>query len=107
LQELDDDNKVNKEDEEKIFRNDGNCDISLMLELRKSYEAFSRSDCPRGIRSQVTIQESQNRIDRNLANHMVNNNPQSHQIIRRRTQRWKGRNQIQSLISSSKTKYIT
>ena len=83
-QELEEDN------EEKLFRNDGSCDISLILELRKSHEAFSRSDRPRGIRNQIVIQESQNRIDRNLANHLVNqlsDNLQSHQIIRRRTQR--------------------
>jgi len=88
---------LEKDNEEKIFRNDGSCDISL---LRKSHEAFSRSDRSRGIRNQIVIQESRDRIDRNLANHLVNqlsDNPQSHQIIRR-TQRWKGRNQLQSLV---------
>ena len=100
-----------EDNEEKIFRNDGSCDISLILELRKSHDAFSRSDRPRGIRTQIVIQESQDRIDRNLANHLVNqlsDNPQSHQIIRRRTQRWKGRNQLQSLVNSGQTngKYI-
>ena len=107
LQELDNNNEVNEKNEEKIFRNDGSCDISLILELRKSHEAFSRSDRPCRIRTQITIQESQNGIDQNLANHLVNqlsNNPQSHQIVKRKAQRWKGRNQIQSLINSSQTK---
>ncbi len=104
-QELEEDN------EEKIFKNDGSCDISLILKLRKSHEAFSRSDRPRGIRTQIVIQESQDRIDRNLANHLVNqlsDNSQSHQIVRRGTQHWKGRNQLQSLVNSGQTngKYI-
>lgn len=96
----------NYEQEEKIFRNDGSCDIFLILELRKFHEAFSRSDRPRGIKNRIAInldQGSQDKIDRNLANHLVNqlNNNQGHQIIRSRTQRWKGRNQIQSLVNSN------
>ena len=112
-QELNISQESEKEDyEEKIFKNDGSCNISLILELRRSHEAFSRSDRPRGIRTPIVIQESQNKIDRNLANHLVNqlsDNPQSHQIIRKRTQRWKGRNQLQSLVNSSQSegKYIT
>jgi hypothetical protein len=43
------------ETEEKIFRNDGGCDIFLILELRKSHEAFSRPDLPRGIQTRTAI----------------------------------------------------
>ena len=79
-----------EDNEEKIFRNDGSCDISLILELRKSHDAFSRSDRPHGIQTQIVIQESRDRIDRNLANHLVNqlsDNLQSHQIFRRTKER--------------------
>ena len=79
-----------------------------MLELRKSHEAFSRSDRPHGvqIRTINLNQESQTGIDRNLANHLVNQltSNQNHQIIKKRTQRWKGRNQLQSLFNSDQTK---
>lgn len=99
--------ELNHEPEEKIFEKDGNCNIFLMLELRRSHEAFSRSDRPRGIQTRVTVnlnQGSQDKIDRNLANHLVNqlSNNQDYQIIRSRTQRWKGRNQLQSLVNSNK-----
>lgn len=87
--------ELDYEYEDKIFRNDGSCDISLMLKLQKSHEAFSHSDRPRGIQTRIIRnlnQESQNRIDRNLANHLVNqlSDNQNHQIIKKRTQRWKG-----------------
>ncbi|CAG8687013.1 1865_t:CDS:2, partial [Dentiscutata heterogama] len=36
--------ELNYKHEEKIFRNNGSCDISLILELQKSYEAFSFTD---------------------------------------------------------------
>src|SRR6266498_3456136 len=107
--------ELDYEYEDKIFRNDGSCDISLMLKLRKSHEAFSHSDRPRGIQTRIIRnlnQESQNRIDRNLANHLINqlSDNQNHQIIKKRTQRWKGRNQLQSLVNSNqiqgKYKYI-
>ncbi|GBB98477.1 hypothetical protein RclHR1_03240002 [Rhizophagus clarus] len=99
--------ELNHEPEEKIFEKDGSCDIFLMLELQRSHEAFSRSDRPRGIQTRITVnlnQGSQDKIDRNLANHLVNqlSNNQDHQIIRSRTQRWKGRNQLQSLVNSNK-----
>ncbi|GBC50768.2 hypothetical protein GLOIN_2v1766724 [Rhizophagus irregularis DAOM 181602=DAOM 197198] len=99
--------ELNHEPEEKIFEKEGSCDIFLMLELRRSHEAFSRSDHPRGIQTRISVnlnQESQDKIDRNLANHLVNqlSNNQDHQIMRSRTQRWKGRNQLQSLVNSNK-----
>jgi len=107
--------ELDYEYEDKIFRNDGSCDISLMLKLQKFYEAFSYSDHSYGIQTRIIRnlnQESQNRIDRNLANHLVNqlNDNQNHQIIKKRTQHWKGRNQLQSLVNSNqiqgKYKYI-
>ena len=58
--------KLNHEPEEKIFEMDGSCDIFLMLELRRSHEAFSRSNRPREIQTQITVnlnQESQDKID--------------------------------------------
>ncbi|CAB5185489.1 unnamed protein product [Rhizophagus irregularis] len=84
--------ELNHEPEEKIFEKEGSCDIFLMLELRRSHEAFSRSDRPRGIQTRISVnlnQGSQDKIDRNLANHLVNqlSNNQDHQIIRSRTQR--------------------
>ena len=99
---------VDYEPEEKIFRDNGSCDVFLMLELRESHKAFSRSDRPRGIRTQIAVnlnQGSQDGINRNLANHLVNqlSNNQNCQVIRSRTQRWKGRNQLQSLVNSNKT----
>lgn len=99
--------ELNHEPEEKIFEKEGSCDIFLMLELRRSHEAFSRSDRPRGIQTRISVnlnQGSQDKIDRNLANHLVNqlSNNQDHQIMRSRTQRWKGRNQLQSLVNSNK-----
>nr|CAG8590484.1 5160_t:CDS:2 [Entrophospora candida] len=70
--------------------------------------SFSHSDHLHGIQTQTAIglnQESQDRIDRNLANHLVkqlSNNP-SDQIIRRRTQCLKSHDQIQSLVNSGQT----
>ncbi|CAI2195974.1 1951_t:CDS:1, partial [Funneliformis geosporum] len=46
---------VNDEFKEKIFRNNRSYDIFLMLELRKSCEAFSHSDHPRRIRTHITV----------------------------------------------------
>lgn len=99
--------ELNHEPEEKIFGKDGSCNISLMLELQRSHEAFSHSDRPHRIQIRITVnlnQGSQDKIDRNLANHLVNqlSNNQDYQIIRSRTQRWKGRNQLQSLVNSNK-----
>nr|CAG8617964.1 11059_t:CDS:2 [Entrophospora candida] len=74
----------------------------------KLAESFSHSDHLHGIQTQTAIglnQESQDRIDRNLANHLVkqlSNNP-SDQIIRRRTQCLKSHDQIQSLVNSGQT----
>ena len=45
--------ELNHEPEEKIFEKEGSCDIFLMLELRRSHEAFSRSDRPRGIQTRT------------------------------------------------------
>ena len=67
--------ELNHEPEEKIFEMDGSCNIFLMLELQRSHEAFSRSDRSRGIQTRITVnlnQGSQDKIDRNLANHLVN-----------------------------------
>ena len=80
-----------------------------MLKLRRSHEAFSQSDRPRGIQTRTVVnldQGSQDKIDRNLANHLVNqlSSNQNHQIIRSRTQRWKGRNQLQSLVVNNSNK---
>ncbi|KAF0538301.1 hypothetical protein F8M41_007985 [Gigaspora margarita] len=102
--------ELDYEYEEKIFRDNGSCDIFLMLELRKSHEAFSRSDRPHRIQTHsINLnQESQTRINRNLANHLVNQltSNQNHQIIKQRTQCWKGHNQLQSLLNSNQTKAI-
>ncbi|CAG8827109.1 27746_t:CDS:2, partial [Gigaspora margarita] len=75
---------------EKIFRDNGSCDIFLMLELRKSHEAFSCSDRSHRIQTQsINLnQESQTGINQNLANYLVNQltSNQNHQIIKQRTQ---------------------
>ncbi|CAG8559243.1 8267_t:CDS:2 [Funneliformis mosseae] len=48
-------NELNHEPEEKIFGKNGSCDIFLMLELRRSHEAFSHSDYPCRIQIQITV----------------------------------------------------
>ncbi|CAG8745743.1 19486_t:CDS:10, partial [Dentiscutata erythropus] len=45
--------ELDYEYEEKIFRDNGSCDIFLMLELQKSHEAFSHFDCPHRIQTQA------------------------------------------------------
>ncbi len=61
-----------------------------MLKLQKFYEAFSYSDHSYGIQTRIIRnlnQKSQNRINQNLANHLINqlSNNQNHQIIKKKT----------------------
>ncbi len=91
------------EPEESIFRKDGTVDVYQILSIRKSHEAYSKSDRIRGINQKPGVNlgiNSNDQIDRNTANHLItqlNSNDFSNQIIRNRNKRWLGRKRIEGI----------
>uniref|UniRef100_U9SP91 Uncharacterized protein n=1 Tax=Rhizophagus irregularis (strain DAOM 181602 / DAOM 197198 / MUCL 43194) TaxID=747089 RepID=U9SP91_RHIID len=87
-------NPTEKELEEEIFRNNNLPDVYQILSIRRSHDAYSRSDRIRGIRQQPGINlniGSNDNVDRNTANHLItqlNSNDLNRQTVNNRTNRW-------------------
>ncbi|POG78532.1 hypothetical protein GLOIN_2v1766725 [Rhizophagus irregularis DAOM 181602=DAOM 197198] len=86
-------NPTEKELEEEIFRNNNLPDVYQILSIRRSHDAYSRSDRIRGIRQQPGINlniGSNDNVDRNTANHLItqlNSNDLNRQTVNNRTNR--------------------
>lgn len=99
-------NSSEKELEEEIFRKNNSPDVYQILNIRRSHDAYSRSDRIRGIRQQPGINlnvSSNDIIDRNTANHLItqlNSNDLNRQTVNNRTNRWLGRKRMENMINN-------
>jgi hypothetical protein len=103
-------NPPEKEPEEEIFRINDSPDVYQILNIRRSHDAYSRSDRIRGLRQQPGINlniGSSDIIDRNTANHLItqlNSNDLSRQTNNNRTNRWMGRKRMENLTNQDTLK---